>query len=170
MEKDELILEYKGLLTFSTIGRLLTMLKHTMVKYNMKLGVYKRLLSTMIEALENVYKSSDQYHDNAFIRKNYVPSFQLFRNQTSYRIRVTNPMKTQYVPVLKKKLDLINNKNPEELRLLYRKTITNGKFTEKGGAGLGLIEIAKISGKPLKYSFEPIDNNYSLYTLTIEFE
>ncbi len=170
MEKEEILLEYKGHLTFSTIGRLLTMLKHIMVKYNMKTSIYKRILSTMIEALENVYKNSDQYHDNAYIRKNYVPSFQLCKNQSRYRITVTNPVKVQFVPVLRKKLETINNKNPEDLRLLYRKTITDGHFTEKGGAGLGLIEMAKISGKPLQYSFNPIDDNFSLYTLIVEFE
>ena len=56
MEDKQLILEYKGHLTFSTIGRLLTMLKHKMVQNSIKVGKYKRILSVMIEALENVYK------------------------------------------------------------------------------------------------------------------
>jgi len=170
MKQEELLLEYKGHLTFSTIGRLLTMLKHIVVKNNMKVGIYKRILSVMIEALENVYKNSDAYQDNNYIRKNYVPSFQLHKNQTKYRVTVSNPLKAAAVTELKGKLDLVNSKNPEELRILYRQTITNGKFTEKGGAGLGLIEMAKISGNPLKYSFEKIDDNFYYYTLVVEFE
>ncbi len=170
MDNGELILEYEGHLTFSTIGRLLTMLKHKMVTYEMKTGVYKRILSVMIEALENVYKNSDTYHENVFIRKNYLPVFKLFKVNNKFRIFVSNPLKTDNIPEFKKKLDLVNSKTPEELKILYRQTIANGVFTEKGGAGLGLIEISKISGSRLNYVFEPIDNTYSMFTLNVDFE
>ena len=166
----EILLEYKGHLTYSTIGRLLTMLKHVMVRHTIKTGVYKRILSVMIEALENIYKNSDAYHNNAFIRKNHLPSFQLFRDDHAYKIFVSNPVKLDVAPLLKEKIDMINSKSSEELKLLYRQIITNGQFTEKGGAGLGLIEIAKISRRPLVYSFKPIDGHFAEYSLTIEFE
>ena len=165
----EVLLEYKGHLTYSTIGRLLTKLKHVIVRKNMKTGVYKRILSVMIEALENIYKNSDAYHHNDFIRKNFLPSFHLFRNHTSYKITVSNPVKMEAVPGLKEKIDMINRMSVEELKLLYRQTITNGQFTEKGGAGLGLLEMAKVSRRPLTYSFKPIDDHFAEYSLTIDF-
>ena len=137
----------------------------------MRTGIYKRILSVMIEALENVYKNSETYYDNSFIRKNYLPSFKLFKDKNKYRIFVSNPIMNENIPGLKNRLDLINSKTIEELKILYRQTITNGMFTEKGGAGLGLIEMSKISGAPLNYTFEPVvDEKFSIFSLDIVFE
>jgi len=169
MGNKETILDFQGHLTFSTIGRLLTLLKHKMVEKGIKIGVYKRILSVMIEALENIYKYSDQYFDNSYIIKNYTPGFQLERTDQKYFITTTNPIRNSDIPNLKAKIDLVNSKTPEELRLLYRQTIMNGRFTDKGGAGLGLIEIVKITNHPLQYRFEPISNDYSIYHLIMTF-
>ena len=43
----------------------------------------------------------------------------------------------------------------------------NGKLSEKGGGGLGLIDIAKKSRNKLQYSFKEIDDDYSFFTLTV---
>jgi len=169
MTNRETILEFTGHLTFSTIGRLLTMLKHKMVEKGIKIGIYKRILGVMIEALENIYKYSDQYQDNQMIDKNYLPTFKLERVDQSYIIKTTSPIKTTDITTLKGKIELVNNKSAEELKLLYRQTITNGQFTAKGGAGLGLIEMAKITNNKLGYRFEPINDDFSLYHLTLTF-
>lgn len=169
MGSPEIILDFKGHLTFSTIGRLLTLLKHKMVEKGIKIGVYKRLLSVMIEALENIYKYSDHYFDNAFITRNYVPTFALERLDQKYCIKTTNPIKNSDIPALKDKIDTINSKTGEDLRLYYRQTIMNGRFTDKGGAGLGLIEIVKITNHPLEYRFESINDEFSIYNLIITF-
>ncbi len=169
MADEKTIIEYTGHLTFSTVGRLLTMLKHKMRRNGLNLGAYKKILSIMIEVLENIYKYSDQYHDNQFIVQNYIPWFKIVQNETSYFIRSSNPIRNNHVPELKARLDLVNSKNVDELKLLYRERICDGKFSSKGGAGLGIIEIAKISGKPLKYSFVKINDIFSSFYLEVRF-
>jgi hypothetical protein len=170
MTNREVILDFTGHLTFSTIGRLLTMLKHKMVEKGIKIGIYKRILGVMIEALENIYKYSDQYHDNQMIEKNFIPTFKLERVDQSYIIKTTSPIRNSDVAILKGKIELVNSKSEEELKTLYRQTITNGHFTAKGGAGLGLIEMAKITNNTLGYRFEPINKDFSLYHLTLTFQ
>ncbi len=169
MANREIILEYTGHLTFSTIGRLLTLLKHKMVETGIKIGIYKRILGVMIEALENIYKYSDQYQDYQMIEKNFLPTFILERIEQSYIIRTTSPIKNSDIARLKEKIELVNSKTGEELKALYRQTITNGQFTPKGGAGLGLIEMAKITSNPLGYRFDPINEEFSLYHLILTF-
>ena len=170
MTSRETILEFTGHLTFSTIGRLLTMLKHKMVEKGIKIGIYKRILGVMIESLENIYKYSDQYHENQMIDKNYLPTFKLERTNQVYIIKTTSPIKNTDISRLRDKIDLVNSKSEEELKALYRQTITNGQFTAKGGAGLGLIEMAKITNNTLGYRFEPINDDFSLYHLTLTFQ
>ncbi len=93
MEEREIILEYSGHLTFSTIGQLLTMLKYKVPEKDIRIGMYKRLISVMIEALENVYKYSDQYSTDHFISKNFIPSFIMDRSGDTYYIRISNPVR-----------------------------------------------------------------------------
>ncbi len=169
MDDRELILEYNGHLTFSTIGRLLTLLKHKVAEKNIRTGVYKRLISVMIETLENIYKYSDHYRNDAYINRNFTPRFMLDRINGTYFIHASNPIKNSDASRLRERIDFINEKSAEELKILYRQTITNGKFTSKGGAGLGIIEMAKISGNKLTYTIEPINGQFSRYSLTVMF-
>ena len=40
------------------------------------------------------------------------------------------------------------------------------EFSDKGGAGLGLIEMAKKTGNKLDYDFVSLDNDYSYFILS----
>ncbi len=164
MPNRENIIEYRGHLTFSTIGRLLTILKNKMAEKGITLSVYKRILSVMIEVLENIYKYSEKYQNNLYIAKNFTPTFRIDKDREKYFIVATNPLRVEDAAVLKKKIERINNTDEAGLKLLYRQTISNGQFTENGGAGLGLIELVKISNNPIDYSFTPINKEFSLYT------
>jgi len=53
------------------------------------------------------------------------------------------------------------------LRNLYRETLTNGQFTHQGGAGLGLMDILKVSDGKLHFSFDDCSNNYKFYHLHV---
>ena len=53
----------------------------------------------------------------------------------------------------------MNKHSKEELKELYKSTITNGEFTPKGGAGLGFIEIAKTTGSKLECAFEKLSKD-----------
>jgi len=66
-------------------------------------------------------------------------------------------------------LDKINDVagSREELRALYKQVLSNGIFSEKGGGGLGFIDIAKKSGQKLEYDFRPVDDDYSFFVLEI---
>lgn len=123
----------------------------------------------MIESLENVYKYSDVYESFVKERSEYLPGFEITRNAHDIRLITWNPVKNKDVPHLKRKIDLVNDKNREELKHMYLEIITNGKFSAKGGAGLGFVEMAKTSGNNLEYSFQPISDDYSLYTFIVTF-
>ena len=67
---------------------------------------------------------------------------------------------------LKVKLDEINNLETKEIRNVYRQMLSNSEFSNKGGAGLGLIEMAKKTGNKLDYDFVELDNEFSYFILS----
>ena len=68
---------------------------------------------------------------------------------------------------LEKRLIYLNNLTPQGIKEYYKETITNGQFSQQGGAGLGLIEMAKISGNKIEYMFQRVNENYVNFSLRI---
>lgn len=165
----ENILEHKGLLSFSQIDALLTQFKFVSDEYELKFKLYKKIITVMIEALENVYKYSNEYESFVLQKEEYVPSFELMLNNETLMLITTNPVRKKHIPILTDKIQEVNSLERDELKRLYIDTITDGKFSIKGGAGLGFIEMVRTTGNKLNYSFTEIDEEYSNYTFIATF-
>ena len=163
------ILSYQGPLTFSTIDKLLTQFKIAAQQHDLTFRIYKKLLSVMIEALENIYKYSDEYDHMFDVADHYLPTFRIEKSKGELRLITSNPVKTTHIEALRHRIDRVNNRSREQLKELYVETITNGEFSAKGGAGLGFVEMAKTSGNNLKYFFHPVSDDYAIYTFTVTF-
>ena len=158
------ILSYQGPLSFSTIDRLLSEFKLAAEDHDISFKTYKKMISVMIEALENVTKYSDQLLCNGDRSSVFCPSCKISRNDSLIEMETTNPVKKQEVLSLRTRIDKINSQDSNALKELYKSTITNGEFSATGGAGLGFIEMAKTTGNKLEYAFENLSKEYSLYT------
>ena len=161
------ILSYRGPLSFSTIDWLLSEFKLAVQAHDISFKTYKKMVSVMIEALENVTKYSDQLLCNDDRPQQYCPSCQISCNDTVIVMETSNPVKKREVNPLRSRIDRVNSHDYDALKELYRSTITDGKFSSKGGAGLGLIEMSKTTGSKLEYSFESLSGDYSLFTLRL---
>jgi hypothetical protein len=163
------VLSYQGPLSFSTIDSLLSEFKMAAQDHDLSFKAYKKMLSIMIEALENISKYSDQFKCNGDVNSGFCPSGQISKNASLIEIITKNPVKKKDVDSLRARIDNVNNQNKDGLKELYRSTITNGEFSAKGGAGLGFIEMAKTAGNKLEYTFENLTKDYALYTFRIYF-
>ena len=65
-------------------------------------------------------------------------------------------------------LNTVNNATLEELKDMYKKQIKEGRISEKGGAGLGLIDIARKTEEPLEYQFLQLDQDSFFFILKVE--
>ena len=54
-----------------------------------------------------------------------------------------------------------------ELKIKYLAKLNSTKLSDKGGAGLGLMDIARKSGKKLEYDFENISEKISFFSLIV---
>lgn len=165
---EELFLYYKGPVLYDTIGHLISELKEKMFETQVKQTTYKKVLMVMIEALENVFKYHEYFEKDESLLKNNSPELSIIRSEELFSLTCSNPIKKKDVNRLKKRLEYINNLDKAGVKEEYKKTITNGFFSEKGGAGLGLIEMAKITDGKLDYSFTPINNDYNYYRLNLK--
>ena len=120
----------------------------------------------MIELLDNISKYCDPPCLSIQTEESY-PEILIHKNKDHYIIRASNPIQKKHAKSLHEHLDKINSLNRTDLMEAYKHTITDGLFTEKGGAGLGLLEIARISALPLKYSFTSADKTHIIYMIEV---
>ncbi len=161
------ILSYQGPLSFSTIDMLLSEFKLASQEHEISFKAYKKMISVMIEALENITKYSDQFDCRNDYADELCPTCYINRDTRSLELITSNPVRKKDVDSLRSRIDNVNKQNREELKDLYKSTMTNGEFTPKGGAGLGFIEMAKTTGNKLEYTFKDLQGEFSLYTFRV---
>jgi len=161
------ILSYQGPLSFSTIEWLLSEFKLAAQEHDLSFTIYKKMVSVMIEALENITKYSDPVLCDGNQSSRFCPSFLISCNDSLVEMETSNPVKKRDVKSISDLIDHINSHDAPALKELYKTTMINGEFTPKGGAGLGFIEMAKTSGSKLEYEFENLSKDYSLYIFRV---
>lgn len=161
------ILSYQGPFSFSTIEMLLSEFKIASEEHAISFKAYKKMISVMIEALENITRYSHQFQCGIDGTEGFCPSCYINRNTRSIELITSNPVRKTDVDLLRNRIDNVNKYNRDELKTLYKSTISNGEFTPMGGAGLGFIEMAKTTGNKLEYNFRELKGEYSLYTFRV---
>jgi hypothetical protein len=160
---NEELLGHFGPLSYEEIGFLLNKMAALLDKRGMNITIRKKVYAAMVESLENIYKHQDHIdNDNA-----YLPKFSLHFNNQNLSMLVSNSILNHKVSLLKNKLDKVNSLDKEGLKDLYKNTILSGNVSPKGGAGLGIINIAKVSENKINYTFLPINDKYSYFTINI---
>jgi hypothetical protein len=84
-----------------------------------------------------------------------------------FQIQAGNIVDFDMAATLRAKLSEVNGFTHEELRLRYVECLCNNDWSEKGGAGLGLLSMAKKSNGPLDYQFLELEDGMYLFTLGI---
>ena len=161
LKKNRVLLMHHGDFSQDIIMSMMSLTKERLMFLEDKKVVRKRLLNVLIECLQNItrHAGKDDLEDvfNSILLIGY--------NDENYFVVTGNVIKSSEVEILEGKIKLVNSLDEEGLNGLYRDIISKGSFSNKGGAGLGLIDMAKRSGEKLKYKFNEIDKKFTFFTL-----
>lgn len=160
MMKERLMFVYRGVITNENSVPLLMLLEKEMENSEFGFVGRKRLFMFVLESLQNVsiHTEQDQHADMSLV----VYS----KTDNGYTVTTGNVLPSASIKDLKIKLDEINNLQPDEIRNVYRQMLSSAELSNKGGAGLGLIEMANKTGNKLDYDFIPLDDDFSYFILS----
>ena len=135
------------------------MAERDMDKSNEDKSVKRKVFHVMVECLQNMTKHSDDVDTNDGVGNGL---FIVGKKDGYWSVITANKILKEKIEGLKAAIDNINGLNKDDLNALYKKQIREGSLSEKGGAGLGLIDIARKTGRQLDYQFLPLEdkNNY----------
>lgn len=170
MSQNKIILQHRGDLSFDMIGHFLSQLNKMMSEMAMELNSKKILYSIMVECLENIYRHFDMDSDEIpKIDSEFETNFTLEEyDDETFLLKAGNLIWKKNVPLLKEKLDLVNSLDKKGLKNLYKEAIRDITYRNKDGAGLGIIDIAKLSGNKLDYYFADVSTELAYFHVTIK--
>lgn len=131
-----------------------------------ELNVNRKVSFLLVECFQNIIKHGETNIQEQCSNEGLF-SYRL--GPEGFVINSINPILEQDKASLKNLVDEINAKDSKELKELYLKKLNENQFTEKGGAGLGLIELARKSGQKLIYKFENAISPYTFFHQQVTF-
>ena len=78
-----------------------------------------------------------------------------------------NPVRKAKVTDLRDTLERINGLDKDGLKDLYKKIIQDTTLSEKGGAGLGFVDMARKSGEDLWFDFPEMSEVHCFFCLKV---
>lgn len=166
LQRDSLSLFYQGV-THDDITDKLISLSDTNIRNQAGLDNLRKKVSFAIsECFQNVIRHQEE--PAAMQEKLEWPSMFMVRNQGSgYYIGSVNLIKKRKALKLNQQLQNLNALNAEELRQMYIQLLPTVEFSKKGGAGLGLIEMARKSKQKFDFDFLQLNKSYSLFSMQL---
>ena len=165
MKEHEITLVYEGEITHQITKAFTSLTESNMAKEEESNTVQKKVFHVMVECLQNISKHADDFGSNDYLFSGRG-IFMVAKGKDEYTVTTGNAIENEKMEDLKKLLEQVNQLDKEELTELYKKQIKEGRLSDKGGAGLGFIDIKRKTGKNLEYHFLPINDNASFFLLT----
>jgi len=130
--------------------------------------IKKKVFNVMVECLQNVYHHLDTLEVGANTDSDINDRMALLmigKEEKDYYVITGNHIINSRITNLRDRLEKVNNCDKNELKALYQTILNDGELSEKGTAGLGMIDIARKSGQKLGYDFHPVNDKYSFFSL-----
>lgn len=168
LSEGNVLLAFKGSITSDLINEVLDAVEEKLDSVNESGKTRKKLYNVLVESMQNLYHHIEESHDG--IEENLEPKFGVLvitRDGEDYKVTTGNFVRTEKIKFLGEKLDKINSMSKDELKDMYKFILNHQRISAKGGGGLGLVDIARKTGKRLDYNFYTYNSKYSFFNLTI---
>lgn len=165
MQKSNLNYIYRGIFTANITDNILALAESNLVHKEDPRELRRKVYNVMVEGLQNITKHQADIEVDV---KNNYGVFVLKKENFKYFITTGNLIENNLIEKLTKQIDQVNSMDIAELKAYHREVLLHGKISNKGGAGLGLIDMARKSGNKLLYAFEKVDEKFSYFYLHTE--
>lgn len=163
MQSQKLILMYSGDVTQEITRSLLAMAERKLEVAGEDPAIRRKVFKVMVESLQNIVRHAEQTDGD----READALFALGRERDRYSVMSGNTIPKSRVEGLKKTLDAINALDRKGLRELYKQSIQNTPLSAKGGAGVGLVDMARKSNGKLSFQFPEVSSTRAFFCLEV---
>ncbi|MDA9563858.1 SiaB family protein kinase [Flavobacteriales bacterium] len=161
MVGEKIIIEHKGEFTKEKIGSLLSSLKVILQDEVEVLITRKRLYNIAVECLENIVRHGAE-------RPVGYNLFMIVEKAGTYYMTAGNILRLQEKEFLETLMNDISVMDMAALKKKHREVLFSGQLGERGGAGLGMYQIAIKSDNSIEYVIDAISEEIFLFQIEIK--
>ena len=154
---------YRGTFTSAISETILSLAERNLDLSEIGTKIRKRVYFIMVEGLQNITRH--QTPDAGAGDVDYPALFVIQKKSDGYFITTGNLIAEEDIELLTSQIEKINSLEKSELKKYSLEVLKDGHISSKGGAGLGLIQIARKSGNKLYYSFKKLGDNLNFFYL-----
>ena len=162
VKDDSLCILYNGTVSDKLTMKFIDLSEYNITKNAELVKMKKRTSFLMAECFQNIVR----HNDAKISKKNSIENLGFFSTKNignTYFITSGNIINKGNINKLEEQLNQVNSLNKEQLKELFMKVLNTQGLSSKGGAGLGLIEMARKSGRKIEFSFKNFDRNHSFF-------
>jgi len=165
LQRNEVSMVYGGEFSQDLIKTLLAFTERKFNDEHLEDNIRRKIFNIMVEMLQNISKNA---LDNEQELCEYSPVFMMGETEDYHFLVSSNKIANESIPNLKARIDQVNELDSEGLKKLYKEVRIGGTFSNVGGAGIGVIDMARKSENKLDYEFTSIDDKHSMFALLIK--
>ena len=165
MQDNNIMLSFKGEITSDIITMVLQIAENKLDAVHEKGSVKKKIFNVLVECMQNLYHHAEK--DTTTEDPKKAALLEIWYEEDYYNILTGNYIKNENVDGLKVRIDKVNSLTRDELRKFYREILDNEEISDKGGADLGMIDMARKSGEKLTYNFEKVNDELAFFDLLV---
>lgn len=172
VSKGNLVVSLEGDITSDLISGVLFKVEDSLLRNGENPKKIRKVYNVLVEALQNLYHHqevpSKELLSNIPLKgiTSYVFCV-LAKDNGSYKITAGNFIKKADTKKLRDRMDQLNSLSQDELKNLYKIILNNNEFSEKGGGGLGFIEMARKSNSKFGYDFINVDEKFNFFLFEV---
>jgi len=116
----------------------------------------------LVECFQNILKHAESVPVERNVWKD-DGMFSFSDSGTSFAIDTINLIQTQDADKIEGLVAHVNSLSGEELKEFYLHHLKTNELSAKGGAGLGLIELARKSGQKIQFMTQQLNSDFALF-------
>ena len=165
--REKLLFAYRGAMDEAIMEAILGISEHTLEEHTALASANRKVSFLLVECFQNILRHGAMTPQPRPQSDQAMFSFRSFDDV--FYINSSNTIHEVDRGRLIEIVDLVNGLDKEGLTALYRSRLSNNAIGERGGAGLGLIELSRKSGRPIRYRFDSNSDGQTLFHNQVTF-
>jgi hypothetical protein len=171
MCERNILLDFQGAVSHDLVVGMAELIKKKFSQEYGKSNIVKKVFSIFVEMAQNIsfYSAERVYLDDQ--DSNVGAGIIVVTGEDKmYTVTSGNLVEKAGTPKIIRHCQTINRMGKEELRRFYKEKIKSSRKEGRRGAGVGLIDIARKSGRPISYGVTPVDGTHSFLVLSVKIQ
>lgn len=165
MKLNEITMAYEGEISHQIIKTFTSLARSGMYKENVPSPTIRTVFHVMVELMQNASRYADKLEDEQSTKKG-KGIFMLSRDHDGYYVICGNIVNKDKCRTLERQINYVNSLDVQDLKEVFMNQIKEGSLSDRGGAGLGLIDVRRKTDRELEYHFLPVSDDKSFFLIT----